>query len=205
MVKNLPANAGDSGDEGSIPALGRCPEVGHGNPFQYSCLENSMDRVAWWAAVYGVTKSWTWLSNWVKTIFHVFFIHSSVNGYLGCCHVLAIISSAAMNSRVHVCFQIRVFIFSGYISCLLFLVIYLFIAHIFFELIFCHFLRKNLVLKHCLPSRKFFPCSLFFLPNSYTAFRIHSKITSLWPLLWPPRKMRVSLLCTLTAACTFLQ
>ena len=63
----------------------------------------------------------------------------------------------------------------------------------FFELIFCHFLRKNLVLKHCLPSRTFFPCSLFFLPNSYTAFRIHSKITSLWPLLWPPRKMRVSL------------
>ena len=125
VVNNLPANAGDSGDEGLIPALGRSPEVGNGKPLQYSCLENSMDRVAWWAAVYGVTKSWTRLSNWVKTIFHVFFVQSSVNGYLGCCHVLAIVSRAAVNFRVHVSFQIRVFIFSGYIifpsfSCYLF-------------------------------------------------------------------------------------
>ena len=42
---------------GSIPKLGRPPGGGHGNPLQYSCLENSMDRVAWWATVHGVTES----------------------------------------------------------------------------------------------------------------------------------------------------
>ena len=44
MVKNLPAKAGDIRDTGSIPGLGRSPEGGHGNPLQYSCLENPMDR-----------------------------------------------------------------------------------------------------------------------------------------------------------------
>ena len=56
MVKNPPANAGDTGDVGSIPGLGRSPGGGHGNPLQYSCLENPMDRRAWWAAVHGVAK-----------------------------------------------------------------------------------------------------------------------------------------------------
>ena len=46
-VKNLPANAGDTGDAGSIPGLGRCPGGGNGNPFQYSSLENPMDRGTW--------------------------------------------------------------------------------------------------------------------------------------------------------------
>ena len=53
MVKNLPANAGDLG---SIPGLERSPGKGNGNPLQYSCLENSMDRGAWWATVHGVTE-----------------------------------------------------------------------------------------------------------------------------------------------------
>ena len=53
MVKDLPANAGDAG---SIPGLGRSPGVGNGNPLQYSCLENPMDRGAWQAAVHRVTK-----------------------------------------------------------------------------------------------------------------------------------------------------
>ena len=48
VVKNLPASAGDARDVGSIPGLGRFPGVGSGNPLQYSCLENSMDRGAWW-------------------------------------------------------------------------------------------------------------------------------------------------------------
>ena len=52
-VKNLPANAGDTGDVGSIPGLGRSPGGGSGNHLQYSCLENSMDRGAWWAMVRG--------------------------------------------------------------------------------------------------------------------------------------------------------
>ena len=65
VVKNLPANAGiagdagDVGDVGSIPGLGRSLGVGNGNPLQYSCLENSMDRGAWRAIVYGVSKSRT--------------------------------------------------------------------------------------------------------------------------------------------------
>ena len=59
VVKNLPANAGDTGDLGSIPGWGRFPGGGHGNPLQYSCLENPMDRGAWWAAAHGVAKSHT--------------------------------------------------------------------------------------------------------------------------------------------------
>jgi len=51
VVKNLPANAGDTGDSGSIPESGRSPGEGNGNPLQYSCLENPMDRGAWWAIV----------------------------------------------------------------------------------------------------------------------------------------------------------
>ena len=48
---------------GSIPGLGRFPGEGNGYPVQYSCLENSMDRGAWWATVYGVAESWIRLSN----------------------------------------------------------------------------------------------------------------------------------------------
>ena len=56
MVKNLLANAGDTGDAALIPGSGRSPGEGNGNPLQYSCLEDPMDRGAWWATVYGVTK-----------------------------------------------------------------------------------------------------------------------------------------------------
>ena len=59
MVKNLPANAGDAGDTGSIPGSGRSPKGETGNPFQYSCMENSMDR-----GVHGVAKSQTQLSDY---------------------------------------------------------------------------------------------------------------------------------------------
>ena len=57
MVKNPPVNAGYTRDVGSIPGSGRSPGVGNGNPIQYSHLENSMDRGAWWATVHGVAKS----------------------------------------------------------------------------------------------------------------------------------------------------
>ena len=56
VVKNLPANAGGAG---SIPRWGRSPGGRQGNPLQNSCLENSLDREAWWATVHGVAKSWT--------------------------------------------------------------------------------------------------------------------------------------------------
>ena len=61
MVKNPLANAGDRRDVGLIPGLGRSPGGGHGNPLQYSCLENPMDRGAWRATVHGVAQSWTGL------------------------------------------------------------------------------------------------------------------------------------------------
>ena len=61
MVKNPPANAGDVRDAGSIPESGRSPGGGHGTPFQYSCLDNFMDRGAWWAIVPRVAKTQTGL------------------------------------------------------------------------------------------------------------------------------------------------
>ena len=95
-----------------------------------------MGRKAWYAAVHGVTKNWTQLSNWTELnvyttmyiyihiyIYHIhiyiykshnFFIHSSVDGHLGCFHVLVINNSTSIGNRVHIYIQIRVFIFSGY-------------------------------------------------------------------------------------------
>ena len=59
--KEPPANSGDVRDTGSVPGSGRCPGEGNGYSLQYSCLENPMDRGAWWATVHGVTKSQTQL------------------------------------------------------------------------------------------------------------------------------------------------
>ena len=63
-------SACNTGDLGSIPRLGRSPGVGNGNPLQYSCLENPMERGGWWATVHGVTKSWTRLSRHAHTHTH---------------------------------------------------------------------------------------------------------------------------------------
>ena len=80
VVKNLPANAGEmwvqSLGQGLSPRSGRSPNVGNGNPLQYSCLENSMERGAWRATVPGVSKSQTWLSDWTCT--HT---HTHTDGY----------------------------------------------------------------------------------------------------------------------------
>ena len=70
MVKNTPANAGDVRDAGLTLGSGRSPGGGHGNPLQYSCLGNPMDREAW-ATVHGIAKSQTWLqheatSRWLR-------------------------------------------------------------------------------------------------------------------------------------------
>ena len=62
VVKNLSADAGGTGDLGSIPGSGRSPGGGIGNPLQYSCLKIPMGRGAWWAAIYGVAKGQTGLS-----------------------------------------------------------------------------------------------------------------------------------------------
>jgi len=61
VVKNLPANARNISDAGSIPRSGRCLGGGNGNSLQYSCLENPIDRGVWWAMVQRVAKSWTQL------------------------------------------------------------------------------------------------------------------------------------------------
>jgi len=57
--KESPCNAGNTGDEGLIPGLGRYPGERNGNPLQYSCLENPMDKGAWQATVQKAAKSWT--------------------------------------------------------------------------------------------------------------------------------------------------
>ena len=66
LIAVIPAHGSSDGKESAcdaIPGLGRSPPVGNGNPLQYSCLENSMDRGALWATVHGVANSWARLSN----------------------------------------------------------------------------------------------------------------------------------------------
>ena len=72
VVRNLPASAGGTRDTGSISGLGRSPSVRNGNPPQYSCLENSVDRVVWWAVVHGVTKNWTQLNRLIFSPLNLF-------------------------------------------------------------------------------------------------------------------------------------
>ena len=67
VVKNSPDNAGDARDLNLMPRPGRCPGGGNGNPLQYSCLGNSMNRGAWGAIVHRVEKSWTQLSDGART------------------------------------------------------------------------------------------------------------------------------------------
>ena len=78
MVKNPPANAGDVRDAGSIPGSGRSPGGGHGNPLQYSCLENPLDRGAWGAIVHMVAKSQTRLKQFNMHRTHT---HSSAHPF----------------------------------------------------------------------------------------------------------------------------
>ena len=89
VVKNLPANAGDTRDAGSIPGSGRSPGGGHGNSLQYSCLENPMDRKVWRSTVHRVTKSQTQLN---RVCMHAhtplkisnFYHHLGLRYYLWC-------------------------------------------------------------------------------------------------------------------------
>ena len=74
MVKNMPANAEDTREAGSIPRWRRFPGEGNGNPLKYSSLENPKDRGAWWAIVHRVAKSWTRLKRlsihgWIYILF----------------------------------------------------------------------------------------------------------------------------------------
>ena len=75
VVKNLPDNAWGVSDVGSIPGLRRFPRGGNGNPFQYSCLENRMERGAWWATVHGAAKSQAQLSDLAQSTYTHFFFN----------------------------------------------------------------------------------------------------------------------------------
>ena len=75
VVKNQPVNAGDTRDVGSIPGSGRSPGIGNSNPLQYCCVENPMDRGAWWATVHRIAKSQTWLKQ-LNT--HIYAVYMSI-------------------------------------------------------------------------------------------------------------------------------
>ena len=75
VVKNPPANAGKLEDPGSLPGSGRSPWGGHGNPLQYSCLENPMEGGAWKAIVHRVAKSRTWQHTHTHTHTHTHMFH----------------------------------------------------------------------------------------------------------------------------------
>ena len=82
VVKNPPANAGDSRDTGSIPGLGRSPGEGYDNPLQYSCLEKSVDRGTQWATDHRVAKSWTRLKQLSSQHTHICFISLFLSSFL---------------------------------------------------------------------------------------------------------------------------
>ena len=105
--KEPTSSAGDVRDSDLILWLGRSPGGGHGNPLQYSCLENHMERGAWWATVHRVARSWTWLKRLsmhahvqYSIIYITLFIYLSVDGHLGCFHLSAVINNAAV---IHWC------------------------------------------------------------------------------------------------------
>ena len=84
VVKNLPDSVGDTRDLDLIPRSGRSLGVENDNPLQCSCLENSMDREAWWVTVHVVAKSWTRLSDWAHThaiyiTFYLFFPFNNIS------------------------------------------------------------------------------------------------------------------------------
>ena len=87
VIKNLPASAGDVRDTGSIPGSGRSPGEGNGNPLQYSCLENPMDRGACWATAHRVAESdvTEWLST---TLVYLQNIHKA-----NMCHCSSVLRS----------------------------------------------------------------------------------------------------------------
>ena len=85
VVKNSPANVGDVRVVGSIPGSGRSPGGGHGNPLQYFCLKNPMDRGNWQATIHGITKSWTRLSLHTHTHTHTHPTQAVITEVAGIC------------------------------------------------------------------------------------------------------------------------
>ena len=110
VVKNPPANARDAGDMGSVPGSGRCPGAGHGNPFQYSCLENHMDRGAWrtivvsqrishdWAPMRGMAKSVP--MNQFSTVLILLFANINHCGFKICHYYLILLISSLISPSI---------------------------------------------------------------------------------------------------------
>ena len=95
MVKHLPSNAGDTG---SIPGMGRSPGGGHGNPLQYSCQDNPMDREAWWAVLRGVTEPYTTEHARTSKLFET---RLEVERLQPCCHenhLICLMESACLHA-----------------------------------------------------------------------------------------------------------
>ena len=107
VVKNPPAQAGDMRDTGSIPGSGRSPGGGHGNPLQYSCLENPMDRGAWRATVQGVRKELDMTESTQHACMHIDLRHWTplqgfYNHFWKGADLLQIINPAARAAFIHV-------------------------------------------------------------------------------------------------------
>ena len=108
VMKKLPASAGDARDVHSVPDLGRSPGEGNGNPFQYSCLENPMDRGAWRATVHRVPKSQTRLSNWACT--HTYAcVYVCVNPHMAVCIYVSVYMHVKKEQFWSLDCQVRVF------------------------------------------------------------------------------------------------
>ena len=128
LVKNPSANVWVIRDMGSIPRSGRSPTWRHGNPLWYSCLENLMERGAWWAPVHRVTKSQTqlkWLSmhsciymyTHTHTCTHMYITSSFICWWTLCCfHILVTVNNTDMKIRMLISFWVRIFIVFSYIS-----------------------------------------------------------------------------------------
>ena len=99
VVKNLHANAGDLRDSGSIPGSARSPGGGHGNPLQYSCLENPMDRGAWPSTGHEVAKSWTGLEQLSTHILDPY-LERELLGWRGCTHTEQTASAIATSQLI---------------------------------------------------------------------------------------------------------
>ena len=93
---------------GLNPLMRRSPRGRNGKPLQYSCMENSMDRGAWWAIVHGVTKvRHSWVTEHTYThIHHIFSIYVSFDKHWGCFYLLVIVNNAAMSTGVHVIYKV---------------------------------------------------------------------------------------------------
>ena len=119
LVKNPPANAGDIRVVGSVSGLGSSPLGGNGNPLQYSCLENPIDRGTWWATVHGVAKSLTRLE---RLSTHAFFLSVFLVVVRSRQLQTTSLAQLALPSRVftsyfYISFQVIVWLVASLVSC----------------------------------------------------------------------------------------